>query len=112
MFHCDNIATYRPRRYLARQLPFIQPNMMAGNSYNGGGTTGGKWGCALAAIVRVSLVCFALLISTLGDCIPEEPCNRYLQWPLILGALAIASTAGIASRAIINWVVERRWNDD
>ena len=79
--------------------------------YRGGGTTGGKWGCALAAVVGLPLLGLAILVSALGDCIPEVPCNHDLEWSLILGALVISLAVGVAIRALINRFVERGAGD-
>jgi hypothetical protein len=76
--------------------------------YKGGGTAGGKLGCALSAIVGVPLLCMAILLSALGDCIPNEPCNHDIGWKLQLGALLIAAIVGLCSRLLINRLVARR----
>jgi hypothetical protein len=73
----------------------------------GAGTVGGKWGCALSALVGLPLIGFAVLTSTLGDCLPEDACDRSLDWRLIGAALAIAAVVGFGSRAIINAIVRR-----
>ena len=80
--------------------------------YEDAGTVGGKWGCALSALIGLPLLGFAVLISTLGDCLPEDPCDHRLDWELIGAALVIAAVVGFGSRAIINWVVRRRRPQD
>jgi hypothetical protein len=84
---------------------------MAGEGYRGGGTVGGKVGCALAAVVGLPLLGLAILISALGDCMPDAPCNHDPQWWLILGALAISLTVGAVVRALINRFAEWRGKD-
>ena len=68
---------------------------------------GGKWGCGVAALVGLPLLGFAILVSALGDCIPDAPCNHDLQWYLILGALTIALAIGIVVRVLINRFAKR-----
>jgi len=84
---------------------------MDDDAYKGGSTTGGKWGCALAAVFGMPLIGFSVLVSALGDCIPDEPCSHGLIWWLIIPSLIIAATVGLGSRAAINWFLERRRND-
>jgi hypothetical protein len=71
----------------------------AHDGYEGAGTVGGKWGCALSALVALPLVGFAIL--------PEDTCDKSLDWQLIGAALAIAAVVGLASRLIINAFVRR-----
>ncbi|WP_294256452.1 hypothetical protein [uncultured Sphingomonas sp.] len=78
--------------------------------YKSGGTPGGKWGCALAAMVGVPLLGFAILLSALGDCAPDASCHHDLDWLLILAALATAAVVGFTSRGLINAVI-RRWTN-
>jgi hypothetical protein len=84
---------------------------MAGEGYRGGGTVGGKVGCALAAVVGLPLLGLAILISVLGDCMPDAPCNHDPQWWLILGALAFSLAVGAVVRTLINRLAERRGKD-
>ncbi len=76
--------------------------------YRGGATIGGKWGCALSALIGVPLIGFTILVSTLGDCVPDEPCNHGIIWSLLIPSILIAVLVGIGSRAVINWIVHRR----
>ncbi|WP_133243791.1 hypothetical protein [Sphingomonas pokkalii] len=62
--------------------------------YKSGGTIGGKWGCALAAIVGVPILGFVILLSALGDCAPDVSCRHDLDWLLILAALADLGRVG------------------
>ena len=79
----------------------------APHGYEGTGTVGGKWGCALSALVGLPLLGFAVFVSIYGDCLPEDACDRSLEWTLIGGALAIASIVGFGSRSMINSLVRR-----
>lgn len=78
--------------------------------YQSGGTTGGKWGCGMAALVGLPLLGFVILLSALGDCVPDAPCHHDLDWLLIVAALAVAAVFGFGSRALINSVIRRRTN--
>lgn len=75
------------------------------STYKGGGTAGGKWGCALSAVIGVPLLCLAVLLSALGDCAPDTPCNHDIGWKLQLGTLAVAALVGFGSRTVVNrWI--------
>ena len=76
--------------------------------YQGGGTPGGKWGCALAALVGLPLLGFVIILGALGDCDPDAPCHHNLDWLLFLASLAIAALVGVGSRALINYMIRRR----
>lgn len=80
---------------------------MMDEGYQGGGTPGGKWGCGLAALVGVPLLGFVILLSALGDCVPDAPCHQDLEGLLMGAALAIAA-AGFGSRVLINSIIRRR----
>ena len=69
------------------------------------GTIGGKWGCALAALVGIPLLVVAAFLSLMADC--EGPCVKSLHWPWIIQALGVTATVGFGSRAIINALVRR-----
>ncbi|WP_333570903.1 hypothetical protein [Sphingomonas sp.] len=78
--------------------------------YKSGGTPGGKWGCALAAIVGVPLLGLIILLSAWGDCASDVSCHHDPNWLLILAALATAAVVGFISRALINAAI-RRWTN-
>jgi hypothetical protein len=84
--------------------------MAMDKGYQSGGTPGGKWGCGVAALTGVPLLGFVILLSALGDCIPDAPCHHDLDWLLMAAALAIAAVAGFGSRALINAIIRRRRN--
>jgi hypothetical protein len=84
---------------------------MHNGGYRGGPTTGGKWGCALSAIVGVPLIFFSFIISALGDCLPDVPCKHGLIWQLFLLSILIAGGVGLGSRAAINWFLKKRRSD-
>jgi hypothetical protein len=74
----------------------------------GGGTPGGKWGCGLAALVGGPLLGFVILLSALGDCVPDAPRHQDLEGLLMAAALAIAAAVGFGSRILINSINRRR----
>jgi hypothetical protein len=72
------------------------------SGYEGGGTVGGKWGCALAAIIGGPLIAFPFLLDALGDCVPGTKCTKGPDWLLVAAAVVIACVVGFASRWLIN----------
>ena len=80
---------------------------MADDGYVGGSTTGGKCGCALAAIVGVPLLAVSVLINALGDCAAGTSCRKGLDWLSIGVVLAVTAALGFGARALINRVLER-----
>ncbi|MCT8002390.1 hypothetical protein ACQKJZ_06490 [Sphingomonas sp. NPDC019816] len=80
------------------------------DGYRSGGTPGGKWGCGIAALVGLPLLGCVILLSALGDCVPEAPCRHDLDWLLVAAALAVAAVVGFGSRAAINAIISR-WHN-
>lgn len=80
---------------------------MTQDGYKGGATIGGKWGCALAAIVGVPLLGLALLINALGDCFNH--CHPKQDWTMFGAALVIAGVVGLTTRVLVNRFAARRW---
>ena len=78
---------------------------MAG--YRGGGTIGGKWGCALSALVGLPLVLGVFVVSALGDCADGVDCHRGPSLRLILIALLIAIGIGFGTRLLVNVTFRR-----
>jgi hypothetical protein len=81
---------------------------MREDGYRGGGTLGGKWGCALSALVGLPVISLGLLVSALGDCAPDMDCNHRITWLLFIPGIVIAALVGFGSRAIINRMNGRR----
>jgi len=79
----------------------------ARHSLESPGTIGGKWGCALSAIVGIPLLGFAVAVTAMPDCLQNEPCDRSLDWGLIAGALAVTAIVGFGSRLLINAIARR-----
>ncbi|MDZ7895086.1 MAG: hypothetical protein U5M50_09125 [Sphingobium sp.] len=73
---------------------------MAAEGYQGGGTVGGKWGCAFAALVGLPLFSGALIIASMGHCAPDKQCLP--PWSFFAFATIVTSTVGWGVRAVIN----------
>ena len=92
---------------VARNPAFVQLEPVSSEgSYQGGGTLGGKLGCALAALVGLPLIGAALIYASMGDCPPGAECIA--GWKMIAGAAVIAGLAGAGARAAINAFARRR----
>ncbi|MBB3349267.1 hypothetical protein [Sphingomonas sp. BK069] len=74
--------------------------MQNDTSYQGGGTVGGKVGCALATVVGLPLLSAAFIYASIGDCAPGAACVD--GWKMIVAAAAISGIVGVAARAAIN----------
>ncbi|WP_454278383.1 hypothetical protein [Sphingomonas sp. Marseille-Q8236] len=70
------------------------------SAYQGGGTTGGKLGCAVEAITGLPLLGAAFIYASMGHCIPEADCID--GWKMIAAAAAISGIIGVAARGTIN----------
>jgi hypothetical protein len=93
--------------HLAPNVPFVQNRQMARNSgYQGGGTVGGKLGCAISGIVGFPLAGWALINASMGDCAAGAECIAGCI--LILAAVGIAGVVGVISRLGINAVARVR----
>ena len=79
--------------------------------YKSGSTTGGKVGCAVAALVGLPMLGFALLVGALGGCaITTNDCTPL--WQLVAIALLGALAVGLLTRLIVNAVLRRRQGED
>ena len=81
---------------------------MEPSGYRSGATAGGKWGCALAAVLGVPLIGVAFLAGVLGDCLDQEPCGHGIIWELMVPAILIPVAVGLGARVLINWYRSRR----
>jgi hypothetical protein len=81
---------------------------MNGAGYNGGSTSGGRWGCGLAAIIGAPLFFFLLLADALGDCAPDTVCHKGFLSMVVLPTILIAAPVGLLTR----WLVNRRSKND
>jgi hypothetical protein len=78
--------------------------------YRSGGTAGGRCGCAAAALPMVLLAPIWFLVTTLGNCAPEDACRRNQGWDtlVMLATLAaLGALLGFSIRALVNWLVRR-----
>ena len=73
--------------------------------YKSGNTAGGRWGCAISIIVGLPLISLALIVASMGSCVPGEQCTS--GGTLLLIACGITLVVGVGARAGINAVV--RW---
>lgn len=102
----DRVYCRRPRRRLNVSGSSSSHRQMEEGGYRGGGTPGGKWGCALSALIGIPLLSFGLIVASMGDCVPGERCTSGETLLLIAGAITIA--VGVGSRAAINLIAQRR----
>jgi hypothetical protein len=75
---------------------------MTGSGYQGGTTTGGKWGCAFAALVGVPLFSFLIIVQALGDCSPDVEYHSGFWAYVVLPTIAAALPVGLAVRVVVN----------
>ncbi|PZU09690.1 hypothetical protein [Sphingomonas sp.] len=80
---------------------------MSEDGYRGGGTLGGRWGCALSAVVGLPLIAGVFVLAALGDCAPGVECHRGPNWRLLAGAILIAIGIGFGTRLFVNVTFRR-----
>jgi hypothetical protein len=78
--------------------------------YAGGGTTGGKCGCAAALLIGLAVGGFLMLWWFMGDCPPGAPCHdgevvRF--WSIVLVAAAVATAGGLLVHYLVNRLLGR-----
>lgn len=79
--------------------------LMDEGGYRGGGTTGGKCGCALAAFVGLPVMAFLMFTSFYGDCGPGERCHDDEGWRfigIVFVVAAVAGAVGLVTRHLVN----------
>jgi hypothetical protein len=81
---------------------------MAGEGYDDGSTRGGKWGCAVAAVVGTPIFAFLLLVDALGDCAPDTACHKGFLVHVLLPTVAIAGGLGLIVRYCVNRLLQSR----
>lgn len=84
---------------------------MPGERYQPSTTRGGFCGCLTAALVGIPLFVLVLLMSSLGDCLPDVPCNHSISIPHLGGVAFIAAVAGFSVRAVVNRFWSRNIGD-
>ena len=75
---------------------------MSDGEYKGGSTTGGKWGCAFAALFGLPVFCFATLVASLGDCAPDVQCHKGFWLAVALPTIIVAAPIGFGVRWLVN----------
>lgn len=78
---------------------------MDDGGYKGSGTTGGKYGCAVSALVDLPLMALMMFFSFYGHCGPGERCHDNEGWRFagILAVVAVvAGAVGLLTRHMIN----------
>jgi len=78
--------------------------------YTGGGTAGGKCGCAAALLIGLAIAGLLMLWWFMGDCPPGAPCHdgevvRF--WSIVLVAAAVATAGGLFVRYLVNRLLGR-----
>ena len=80
--------------------------MQEESTYRGGGTAGGKLGCAFAALVGLPLLGLAFIYASMGQCAPGADCIA--GWKMITVAGLLAGVVGVTARAAINAFIRSR----
>ena len=93
-------------RHCRHQREFYSSSM-AGESYDGGFTRGGRWGCAGAAIVGTPIFATLLLADALGDCDPGTACQHGFLVHVLLPSAAIGGAVGLIVRFLVNRLSRR-----
>lgn len=75
---------------------------MSDRGYKGGGTRGGRWGCAMAALIGFPVFAFATLAASLGDCMPDVECHHGLWLEVGLPTILAATPVGLGVRWLVN----------
>lgn len=78
--------------------------------YRPGGTAGGRCGCAAAILPLLVLAPVWFLVTSLGHCASEDPCQRNQGWDtlVMLATLGtLGALLGFSIRALVNWLVRR-----
>ena len=87
-------------------MPFAPLTYGCGESdYAGGGTPGGKWGCAASALVGLPVFGVLIFVLFYGDCFDNPQCYRGdgLRWiAAFLVTAAVAASVGLLTRKLVN----------
>lgn len=78
--------------------------------YKGGGTIGGRIGCAFS--IPVGFITFFILMvpDFLGDCHPADPCSKNSEWKFwenVAIAITVTLILSLALRFVINLFSKR-----
>ncbi len=75
---------------------------MDGGWYDGGFTTGGRWGCAVAALIGSPLFLLLMIVDALGDCAPNVSCRKGFLTNVALPSLIFMLAVWLVVRDIVN----------
>lgn len=75
---------------------------MSDGGFHGGGTAGGKWGCAIAALVGLPVLGVLMLVAALGDCAPGAACRNGFWTMVVLPTLLVVVPVGFGVRWLVN----------
>lgn len=78
---------------------------MGASSYDGGGTTGGKCGCAASAVIGLPILGGLMFVLFYGDCFDNPQCYRDdgLRWlTIFLITGGVAACVGLLTRRVVN----------
>lgn len=81
---------------------------MSDERYQGGGTRGGKWGCALAALFGIPVFCSSVVLASLSDCVPGSQCHEGFWLAVILPTVLVTEPVGFGVR----WLMNLYWAGD
>jgi hypothetical protein len=81
------------------------------DGYQGGSTTGGRWGCGFALLVGIPVGVFLTLANTLGDCEPGAECHHFLTGA-VLPTVVLTAAVGFGIRFAVNRSIRRRHESD
>jgi len=84
---------------------------MGKSDYDGGGTIGGKWGCAASALVGLPVFGFLAFVLFYGDCFDNPQCYRGdgPRWlAAFLVTAIVAAFVGLLIRKLVNGRTHRR----
>lgn len=70
--------------------------------YDGGFSTGGRWGCAVAALLGSPLFLILMTADALGDCVPDTPCRKGFWLYVALPSVIVTLVVWLVVRAIVN----------
>ena len=84
---------------------------MGESDYDGGGTIGGRWGCAASAVVGLPVFGALVFVGFYGDCFDNPQCYRGdgLRWiAAFLVTALVAACVGLLTRKLVNGRTHRK----
>jgi hypothetical protein len=100
-------VAWRGSERTRHRQPKLYSLRMDDSSYKGGGTPGGRWGCAAAALIGAPVFIMLTVVDALGDCVPGARCSKGLWSHVVLPTAIVAVVVGVS----VGWIVGRlvRW---